>query len=196
VPRGHRAFEKDLIMRLFLLLTAAALLPSLAAAQPQTAAPQPAPSAPASGVPPAPSPKAEEVKVNQLIVYGQDPCPKSTNDEITVCARMPESERYRIPPDLRDNPSDPRNQSWTNKAQRLEMAGLTGIASCSPVGPGAGAGCLTQLIRQAAQERGMTGVDWNRLIEKARQERLGRIDVESEQIDRDQQQQDQQNKTP
>jgi hypothetical protein len=184
------------MMRLYLLIATVAVLPSLAAAQPQTVAPPPVPSAPATGVPPAPTPKAAEVKVNQLIVYGSDSCPKSTNEEITVCARLPESERYRIPPDLRDNPADQRNQSWTNKVERLEMAGLTGIASCSPVGPGAGAGCLTQLIRQAAQERGNTGIDWNALIAKARENRLGRIDVESQEIERQQVQEEQQNKTP
>jgi hypothetical protein len=185
VPRRDRAFEKDLTMRLFLLVAAAALLPSLAAAQPQTGTPAPPAPTTQTAVPPAPTPKAEDVKVNQLIVYGEDSCPRSTNDQITVCARLPESERYRIPPDLRDNLSDPSRQSWTRKVERLEMAGLTGTASCSPVGPGAGAGCLTQLIRQAAEERGMSGVDWTALVEKARQERLGRIDEDSEQIDRD-----------
>ena len=176
-------------MRLSLLIAIAALVPSLAAAQPQSTTPAPPPATPQTSVPPAPAPKADDVKVNQLIVYGQDACPKSTQDQITVCARLPETERFRIPPDLRDNPNDPARQSWTRKVERLEMAGLTGIASCSPVGPGAGAGCLGQLIRQAAEERGMSGVDGTALVEKARQERLGRIDEESEQIDRDLQKQ-------
>lgn len=183
-------------MRLSMLLAAAVLLPSMATAQPQTAAPQPPPGTPATGVPPAPAPQGNQVRVNQLIVYGQDACPKSTNDEITVCARLPESERYRIPPDLRDTPGNPARDSWTRKVERLEMAGLTGIASCSPVGPGAGAGCLTKLIRQAAEERGNTGIDWNALIAKAREERLGKIDVESEEIEQQQQKEEQQNKTP
>ena len=30
-------------------------------------------------------------KVNQLIIYGDDPCPPSQGGEITVCARKPES---------------------------------------------------------------------------------------------------------
>src|SRR5205085_3360476 len=102
---------------------------------------------------------------------------------ITVCARLPESERFRIPPDLRDNPNAPSHNSWSNKVERLEMAGRTGIASCSPVGPGAGAGCLTQLIREARQEYGGSDVNWTRLIEEAREKRLGRIDTESEQIE-------------
>jgi hypothetical protein len=36
-------------------------------------------------------------KVNQLIIYGDDPCPASNAGEITVCARKDESERFRIP---------------------------------------------------------------------------------------------------
>ncbi|MFN3458776.1 MAG: hypothetical protein ACK4Z8_14475, partial [Novosphingobium sp.] len=43
-------------------------------------------------------------KVNQLIVYGDDPCPKSEGNTITVCARKDEQERFRIPKPLRDNP--------------------------------------------------------------------------------------------
>lgn len=36
-------------------------------------------------------------RVNQLIVYGDDQRPPSTGDEITVCARKAESERYSSP---------------------------------------------------------------------------------------------------
>lgn len=43
-------------------------------------------------------------KINQLIVYGDDPCPASNDGSITVCARKDESERFRIPKPLRDNP--------------------------------------------------------------------------------------------
>ena len=49
--------------------------------------------APASAEPPQ--------RVFNLIVYGDDPCPKGEGDEIIVCARKPESERYRIPKKLR-----------------------------------------------------------------------------------------------
>jgi len=38
-----------------------------------------------------------EEKVNQLIVFGNDPCPASSGNEITVCARKGEEERFRIP---------------------------------------------------------------------------------------------------
>lgn len=129
---------------------------------------------------------ADDVKVNQLIVYGNDPCPKSTDEEITVCARRPEGDRYRIPEVLR-NVTDPANASWANKALELQYVGRTGIGSCTPVGPGGATGCLQQLIDQArAERRGGEQVDWNAMIEEARQERLGRIDERSEEIEREQ----------
>lgn len=130
----------------------------------------------------------DNVKVNQLIVYGEDRCPASAGDEITVCARRPESDRYRIPEPLRDDPDAPANEAWTNRAEALEYVGRTGIGSCTPVGPGGGIGCYQQLVRQARAEReNGDDVNWQRLVEEARQERLSRIDAEAkavqEQID-------------
>ena len=55
-----------------------------------------------------------EERVNTLIVYGEDECPPSTGDEITVCARLDESERYRIPESLRQS-EDPANESWASR---------------------------------------------------------------------------------
>ena len=46
-------------------------------------------------------------RVNEIIVYGTDPCPRSTDDEVVVCARKPESERFRIPENLRQGGSMP-----------------------------------------------------------------------------------------
>ena len=129
----------------------------------------------------------DDVKVNQLIVYGNDPCPK-TADEITVCARRPEQDRYRIPAPLRGR-EGPASESWANRATELQYVGRTGIQSCSPVGAGGATGCLAQLINQARAEReGADQVDWNAMIEQARQERLGRIDADSEAIEREQSQ--------
>ena len=130
-----------------------------------------------------PAKPVDDPKVNQLIVYGDDQCPVSSFDEITVCARLPEDERFRIPPSLRD--SGPANESWALRAQALEYVGLGGIGSCSPVGPGGGVGCLQQLIRQARAERdGSDEVNWTRLVEEARRERLSKIDAASEEVER------------
>jgi hypothetical protein len=128
-----------------------------------------------------------DLKINQLIVYGSDPCPRST-DEITVCARRPEQDRYRIPGPLRQT-EGPESNSWANRASELQYVGRNGIQSCSTVGPGGASGCLTQLINEAVAERqNGDGTNWNALIEKARRERLGNIDRESEEIDRQQSQ--------
>jgi hypothetical protein len=127
-----------------------------------------------------------EPKVNQLIVYGDDPCPAGDADEIVVCARKPDSDRYRIPEAFRENPNDPRNESWANRALELSYVGRTGIGSCSTVGPGGFIGCYDQLVRSARAERaGNDEINWNRLVEAARQERLDRIDAEAEAVERE-----------
>lgn len=132
--------------------------------------------APASAQPAA----ATEEKINQLIVYGDDPCPASKDDEIIVCARKPEGERYRIPENLRDNPNDPKNESWANRATELQYVGRSGIGSCSPTGPGGMIGCYNELVRNARAERATRdSVNWESLIEEARRERLSRIDAEA-----------------
>ena len=121
---------------------------------------------------------ADEVPVNQVIVYGEDACPASTDDVINVCARLPEQERFRIPPNLRQNPNDPAGQSWSNRAVELSYVGASGIGSCTPTGPGGGVtGCFNQIVQQARAERANSDqVNWAQMIEEARQERLRRID--------------------
>jgi hypothetical protein len=115
-------------------------------------------------------------RVNQLIIYGDDPCPQSNNDEIIVCARLPEDDRYRIPPQLRDTSNDPASQSWSNRAIELSYAGRSGIGSCSPSGPGGMVGCFNQIVQAARAERaGGEQVNWNAMIDEARQARMRRI---------------------
>jgi hypothetical protein len=116
-------------------------------------------------------------KINQLIVYGNDPCPESTDEQINVCARLDEQERFRIPTNLRDRPNDPVNQAWGARAVELQYVGRSGIGSCSPTGPGGMIGCYNQLVQQARAERaGSDTINWERLIDEARQERLSKID--------------------
>lgn len=103
----------------------------------------------------APSPAlAQNGRISEIIVYGTDPCPRSTDDEVVVCARKPEAERYRIPERLRSSGSRQSRESWANKAIAFETYGRTGINSCSPVGPAGFTGCTQQLINQAFKERG------------------------------------------
>ncbi len=119
-------------------------------------------------------------KVNQLIIYGDDPCPQSSPDEITVCARKAEEERYRIPEVLRDNNTGPENQSWTNRVEAYETVGRNGTQSCSPVGAGGEYGCTQKLIKAAYAEREQSSdVRFGQLIAKARSERLSTIDSDA-----------------
>ncbi|MBH0111494.1 hypothetical protein I5E68_00830 [Novosphingobium sp. YJ-S2-02] len=118
-------------------------------------------------------------KVNQVIVYGDDPCPASNGDEITVCARKPEGERYRIPAPLRGVDS-PTAQSWSNKVDAYETVGAFGTLSCSPVGAGGSQGCTQQLLDKAAAERANgTDVKMSELIAEERAKRLSTIDSEA-----------------
>ena len=96
---------------------------------------------------------AQNTKVSEIIVYGTDPCPRSTDDEIVVCARKPEAERYRIPERLRQGGSLQSRQAWAARAKQFEVVGRTGINSCSPVGPGGWTGCTEQLIKQTFSDR-------------------------------------------
>ena len=96
---------------------------------------------------------AQNSKVSEIIVYGTDPCPRSTDDEVVVCARKPESERFRIPERYRQTGPRQSREAWANKATAFETYGKTGINSCSPVGPAGFTGCQPQLINQAFKER-------------------------------------------
>ena len=100
-----------------------------------------------------PAPAIAQDAVAEVIVYGTDPCPRSTDDAIYVCNRLPESERYRIPPRLRDSGPPQVRESWAQRARSLETVGNTGTFSCSPVGPGGHTGCLSQVIREAREQR-------------------------------------------
>ncbi len=102
----------------------------------------------------APAPAlAQGSNISEIIVYGTDPCPRSTDDQVVVCARKPESERFRIPERYRQSGSRQSRESWANKALAFETYGRTGINSCSPVGPAGFTGCTQQLINQAFKER-------------------------------------------
>ncbi|WP_194745405.1 hypothetical protein [Thermaurantiacus tibetensis] len=86
-------------------------------------------------------------RTRTVLVYGDDPCPKSENpDEIIVCARRPEEERYRIPRELREAERAATIAREDNvAANRAQLASgrdaATGIGSCSTVGPGGATGC-------------------------------------------------------
>lgn len=119
-------------------------------------------------------------RVNQLIIYGDDPCPASSDGEITVCARKAESERYRIPEPLRETGDLQKNEAWNNKVLAYETVGSAGTQSCSPVGAGGWTGCANKLIANAyAEKRESSDVRFSELIQAEREKRLATIDAEA-----------------
>ncbi|MFM5917869.1 MAG: hypothetical protein ACKOOL_10115 [Novosphingobium sp.] len=122
---------------------------------------------------------APEPKVNALIVYGDDKCPESTDDTITVCARKSESERYRIPENLREHAS-PQNEAWNNKVLAYETVTKTGTQSCSAVGAGGWTGCSGKLINDAYAEKKLDpNVKFAEQVAAERAKRLSTIDADA-----------------
>jgi hypothetical protein len=91
---------------------------------------------------------AQTMRTRTVVVFGADECPKSTNpDEVIVCARRPEEERYRIPKAIREEEKVPRqdNVSESRAALAEGRSGRTGIGSCSAAGAGGSMGCTRGL---------------------------------------------------
>jgi hypothetical protein len=83
-----------------------------------------------------------------LIVFGEEPCPRDT-----ICVRRKESERYRIPQELRRIEPSAQSNSWAARARSMEYVGASGTNSCTPSGAGGWTGCYAQMLRQAREER-------------------------------------------
>ena len=95
-------------------------------------------------------------KIFNLIVYGDDPCPKSEGDEIVVCARKPESERYRIPKKLREKPAPAGGPGWGSQVATMEeVQRQTLPGSCSAIGSNGFTGCTAKALAQWFAERRM-----------------------------------------
>jgi hypothetical protein len=92
-----------------------------------------------------------------LVVYGDDPCPRATSDdEIVVCAHRPDSERYRIPKELRKREEDQRRSetSWASRVAALDDAQRgTRPNGCSAIGSWGQTGCFQQMLSQWHAER-------------------------------------------
>ncbi|PKP97384.1 MAG: hypothetical protein CVT74_14290 [Alphaproteobacteria bacterium HGW-Alphaproteobacteria-13] len=123
-------------------------------------------------------------KINQVIVYGDDKCEQSSPNEIVVCSRLPESERYRVPEMLRGDPLNPRNDAWGNKVVALERVGRFGTDSCSPTGLGGFTGCTQALVAGAKAERQAANkTDWQTMIADERAKRLAGIDAAADEVE-------------
>jgi hypothetical protein len=109
-----------------------------------------------AGVALAPLALAAQQTDRVLIIYGNDKCPtNASGEEIVVCSKRPESERYRIPKELRSPiVITPENQSWAAKANDTLNAGSgSGTGSCSAVGGAGWTGCWAQQMRDAKRQR-------------------------------------------
>ena len=134
---------------------------------------------------PAAAQDAGAEKINQVIVYGDDRCEPSTPDEIVVCNRLPEGDRYRVPQIFRGgDPLDPRNQAWLNRVTAMERVGRFGTDSCSPVGLGGFTGCTQALVASAkAEAQAADKTDWQTMIADERAKRLAGIDAAADEVE-------------
>ncbi|WP_066559334.1 hypothetical protein [Croceicoccus bisphenolivorans] len=115
-----------------------------------------------------------DVPVNQVIVYGDQECPPSTADQITVCVRQ--EDPYRIPQNLRQSESK-QNEAWAERVAANRNVGATGAGSCNTVGAEGQTGCSLAEIDQAyAEKRNSSDVQMGKLVAEARAERLSEID--------------------
>ena len=99
-----------------------------------------------------PAPSAAQQAAGEVVVFGNDPCPRASDSTVYVCTRRPEQERDRLPKNQQLQGTRQERRSWANKARALNSVGKTGIGSCSAVGPGGSTGCLVEEIKQAKRE--------------------------------------------
>lgn len=108
---------------------------------------------------PAPAADADTSQPRQRLVtvFGTEACPKPTSkDEIVVCARLPDSEIYRIPTRLRAANNIKTSPFQANRSLLLgDGSGGAGgsIGSCSVNGIGGASGCNKRQIDAWAQDR-------------------------------------------
>lgn len=96
-------------------------------------------------------------RVSILYTYGDEPCPEAEGDEIVVCARQPETDRYRVPKALRHQDEEVAvgGGSWASAVEdnHYGAAAASRPNSCSPVGSYGYTGCTSAMLRQWFEER-------------------------------------------
>ena len=137
--QGTGAWERDFVTK-----KKAGLLPLLAAlalAAPALAQ-EDGGSLAQSGTPPE--------RTSILYTYGDEPCPEAQEGEIVVCAQQPETERYRVPKELREELKEDEavgGGSWASKVEGYEnVARASRPNSCSPVGSYGFTGCAAAAL--------------------------------------------------
>lgn len=95
-------------------------------------------------------------RISFLVTFGEDKCPEAIGDEIVVCAPAPESDRYRIPKDLRKDESGvvTGGNSWTSAVESLDGYARAVLPnSCSVNGSNGFTGCTRAALEQWHAER-------------------------------------------
>ena len=101
------------------------------------------------------APQDPPQRIRNVLLFGDEQCPKAEDpEEIVVCANAGDSP-YRIPKRFRDEQKMIGDSvSWSRRAEVVEEVNRVGLPnSCSPVGSGGQTGCSRAFIRQWAQER-------------------------------------------
>lgn len=86
-----------------------------------------------------------------LVVFGSDACPTGT-----ICVRKGESERFRIPKELREVAPSTHNERWADRAKSIDSINAQaagGTGSCSTVGGGGWTGCWAKDMQAAKAEK-------------------------------------------
>ena len=114
-------------------------------------------SAPGLANPPAEAaaPAASSQRMISVTVYGSDACPQGQGDEIVVCARLTESERYRIHKKLRDKRTPPGSESWASRVAYNEDTQRDALPTGCGVLSTTAFGCLAKALREWRGERRM-----------------------------------------
>jgi hypothetical protein len=109
----------------------------------------------AQGAAPANKPTAYETYRSRTVtVYGNDACPKPLDpEEIVVCARRPEEERYRFK-QLDDDFGARVEEGGTDRTLgAMDASNAGGPGSCSTVGPNGSAGCSLKFVAREKKVR-------------------------------------------
>lgn len=98
--------------------------------------------------------QAQAAQNGVLEIYGNDKCPTNENgEEIVICRRLDEAERFRIPKTLRDQAGPPQStESWAVRSADALDAGRTGVGSCNAVGAAGATGCFVRNATRAKAE--------------------------------------------
>ena len=96
-------------------------------------------------------------RTSVLYTYGDEPCPEPQEGEIVVCAQEPETERDRVPKELREELKEDEvvgGGSWTSAVEGYEnVARASRPNSCSPVGSYGFTGCAAAALRNWFEAR-------------------------------------------